>query len=282
MIGIFDSGVGGLSVWKELITILPTERYYYISDAAYCPYGPKEKSFVEQRCIELSNFLIKQGAEIIVVACNTATAAAIQTLREKFSIPFVGMEPAVKPAAFNSKSGVIGVLATEGTFKGNLYINTSNEYAKKRDVKVIETVGEGLVEIVENDLLESSEAENLIKKYVLPMIEQGADNIVLGCTHYPFLSDIINKVSNNRLKIYNPAPAIARRTKELLGLNREFINPNLSKDYNIISTTGSSTTNLKKIANSILNKLKSTNLLSSGELTPFVTQKFLLLDKQLK
>ena len=136
MIGVFDSGSGGLSVWGELILLKPEERYLYISDAAFCPYGPKDPSEIIARSISNSNFLIKNGADIIVIACNTATAAAVETLRKKFKIPFVGMEPAVKPAAINTKTGVIGVLATKGTFKGNLYLNTSQRYA--HDIKVIE------------------------------------------------------------------------------------------------------------------------------------------------
>ena len=138
---------------------MPSEDYFYISDAAYCPYGPKSKEMILKRATAISQFLIERGAEIIVVACNTATAAAISDLRQLFDIPFVGMEPAVKPAAALTKTGVIGVLATQGTFKGQLYLTTSEKYARRKQVKIIERVGEGLVELVESGNTDSPEAE---------------------------------------------------------------------------------------------------------------------------
>lgn len=271
MIGIFDSGAGGLSVWKELITILPSEDYYYISDAEYCPYGPKCKEIVEKRAETISSYLINKGAEIIVVACNTATAAAISHLRQTFDTPFVGMEPAVKPAAQQTQSGVIGVLATQGTFKGELYHSTSEKYAKNKQVKIIEKVGEGLVELVEQGKTQTPEAEALVRKFIEPMIEEGADCVVLGCTHYPFLTPVIEKVAANRLIIINPAPAVAKRAKEVLAEVRRKSGPpkaksDLFKEGNIIATTGEGVELLKKMSTEIIAEIEKRGVLSKKEL----------------
>lgn len=271
MIGIFDSGAGGLSVWKELITVLPSEDYYYISDAEYCPYGPKCKEIVEKRAETISSYLINKGAEIIVVACNTATAAAISHLRQTFDTPFVGMEPAVKPAAQQTQSGVIGVLATQGTFKGELYHSTSEKYAKNKQVKIIEKVGEGLVELVEQGKTQTPEAEALVRKFIEPMIEEGADCVVLGCTHYPFLTPVIEKVAANRLKIINPAPAVAKRAKEVLAeVRRKSGAPkaksDLFKEGNIIATTGEGVELLKKMSTEIIAEIERRGVLSKKEL----------------
>ena len=214
MIGVYDSGVGGLSVWKELRALMPAELFCYVSDGAYCPYGPKDPSFVVERAMAVSRFLLSRGAEIIVVACNTATAAAITTLRASFQLPFVGMEPALKPAALRSQSGVVGVLATAGTFKGRLYLNTLARFSGR--VKVIEQVGTGLVELVERGELQGPGAESLVGRYVRPMLDVGADHIVLGCTHYPFLTETIAKILDGRAAIVNPAPAVARQAQRVL------------------------------------------------------------------
>ena len=219
MIGVYDSGVGGLSVWKELRAAMPAEDFCYVSDGAYCPYGPKDPAFVVDRAMAVSRFLISQGAEVVVVACNTATAAAISTLRSSFAIPFVGMEPALKPAALRSQSGVVGVLATAGTFKGRLYLNTLARFSGR--VKVIEQVGTGLVELVERGEVAGPEAESLVGRYVRPMLEAGADHIVLGCTHYPFLTGTIARIVDGRAAIVNPAPAVARQAQRVLADLRE-------------------------------------------------------------
>jgi len=268
MIGIFDSGAGGLSVWKELIKLLPSEHYFYISDSAYCPYGPKSKDLIVKRATAISRFLIERGAEIIVVACNTATAGAITELRQQFDIPFVGMEPAVKPAAIETRTGVIGVLATQGTFNGRLYIHTSEKFARENDIKIIERVGDGLVELVERGETETPEAEVLVKKYLDPMIEAGADYVVLGCTHYPFLINTINKVSDNKIKVINPAPAVAKQTKILLhrerksNKNKESCRRDSDEEKNTVSTTGSNIDILKGMALKIVS-----DELAAGEIT---------------
>ena len=221
MIGVFDSGVGGLSVWKELYREFPDEKYLYVSDAGYCPYGPKSKEEIISRARTITEFLIGEGAEVIVVACNTATAAAIEYLRGNYVIPFVGMEPAVKPAAINTRTGAIGVLATKGTFKGELYLRTLHKFAS--NAKVLEQVGEGLVELVENGQTGTPQARDLVGSYILPMLEQNVDHIVLGCTHYPFLEQIIKEFTGDSVEIVNPAPAIARRVGVVLEQRRKVL-----------------------------------------------------------
>lgn len=214
MIGVFDSGVGGLSVWRELYREFPGERYLYVSDSGYCPYGPKSREEVIGRAVAITEYLISNGAEIIVVACNTATAAAINYLRGHYTVPFVGMEPAVKPAAINTRTGAIGVLATKGTFKGELYLRTLHRFAT--NARVIEQVGEGLVELVEGGNTDTPQAREIVGKYVRPMVESGVDHIVLGCTHYPFLEKVIREFAGDGVEIVNPAPAIARRVSQVL------------------------------------------------------------------
>lgn len=217
-IGIFDSGVGGLSVYRELKKILPDASYVYYSDNANCPYGDKSAGFVLERARQITTFLISKGVDIIVVACNTATSAAIGTLRAEFDIPFVGMEPAVKPAALGTRSGVIGVLATAGTLKGSKYLLMKSRFDEQ--VRIIEHVGEGFVELVENGEFIGPHAEAVCRKALEPLLEQGADRIVLGCTHYPFLLPALKAAASIRpgaeIEFINPAPAVANRTRELL------------------------------------------------------------------
>ena len=231
-IGVFDSGVGGLSVWRELVKFLPDEDIIYVADSANCPYGNKSQKEV----IELSNrialFLLEKGCKLIVVACNTATAAAIDYLRKHYSIPFVGMEPAVKPAALSSKTRAVGILATAGTFKGHLFNETKERFAS--DVKVIEQVGEGLVDAVENGTADSPETKRLLQSYIQPMLDANVDHIVLGCTHYPFLIPQIKEIAKDRIVIIDPAPAVAKHVKHLLeenglgGKTKDFISPTYS------------------------------------------------------
>ncbi|MDR0660523.1 MAG: glutamate racemase [Prevotellaceae bacterium] len=217
-IGIFDSGVGGLSVWRELVKLLPNEAILYVADSANCPYGNKNQDEIIILSDRIVSFLIEQGCKLIVLACNTATAGAIDYLRGKYEVPFVGMEPAVKPAALNSKTGVVGILATAGTFKGRLFNETKERFAS--DVKVIEQVGEGLVDAVEHGMVDSSETTQLLKSYLQPMLDANVDHLALGCTHYPFLIPQIEKITQNRIIIMDPAPAVAKHTKHLLEENK--------------------------------------------------------------
>ena len=214
-IGIFDSGCGGLSVYRELVKVLPNERYLYFSDNAHCPYGEKTASYIQDRARAITDILLGMGADIIVVACNTATAAAIATLRAEYpQVPFIGMEPAVKPAALGTKTGVIGVLATAGTLKGSKYLHTRGIYGD--DVEIVEHVGSGFVELVENGILDGPEAEATVRASVQPLLDEGADTIVLGCTHYPFLRPVIERVAGPGVKVIDPAPAVARQTVRVL------------------------------------------------------------------
>ena len=214
-IGIFDSGSGGLSVYRKIVQLLPSERYVYFADNAHCPYGEKSAEYIQDRARTITDILLGLGADIIVVACNTATAAAIATLRAEYpEISFVGMEPAVKPAALGTKTGVIGVLATAGTLKGSKYLKTKGLY--EDNVRIVEHVGEGFVELVENGILDGPEAYATVKASLQPLLDAGADCIVLGCTHYPFLENVIRDIAGTGIEIIDPASAVARQTVRML------------------------------------------------------------------
>lgn len=216
-VGLFDSGIGGLSVWRAFTRLLPHESTVYYADTAYCPYGPKTQEEIIARAVHISDFLLAKQAKLIVAACNTATAAAIDYLRKQYNILFVGMEPAVKPAALLSKSGVVGVLATQGTFKGRLYHETAERFAA--NTTIIEQSGDGLVELIEAGKINTPEMDALLQQYINPMLEAGADHIVLGCTHYPFLIPAIRKIIGNKAELLNSAPAVAQQAKHLLTQN---------------------------------------------------------------
>ncbi len=217
-VGFFDSGVGGLSVWREVVKLLPREHTVYYADSAYCPYGAKQPAEIIERSKYIMDFLVgQQQCKLIVVACNTATAAAIDYLRERYPVLFVGMEPAVKPAALRSATGVVGVLATQGTFKGRLYHETLERFAG--NTQIIEQPGDGLVELVEKGNTDTEEAHALLLQYIRPMLDANIDHLVLGCTHYPFLIPAIEKITGGRVVILDPALAVAQRTKSLLEQN---------------------------------------------------------------
>lgn len=234
-IGVFDSGEGGLSVLKEITRLLPEAEYVYYSDNAHCPYGEKSPEYIQDRARAITELLLKEGADVIVVACNTATAAAISVLRSEYSdassqevrdkvweltggrhdhICFIGMEPAVKPAALGTKTGVVGVLATAGTLKGSKYLKTKESVDDQ--VNVFEHVGRGFVELVEEGRLSGSEAEDVVKASLGPLLSAGADIIVLGCTHYPFLLPVLQKVAGPDIRFIDPAPAVARQLVHVL------------------------------------------------------------------
>lgn len=236
-IGIFDSGCGGLSVYRELVKVLPKEQYHYFSDNAHCPYGEKSALYIQRRGRYITEFLLDKGADIIVVACNTATAAAIATLRAEYpDVPFVGMEPAVKPAALGTRSGVIGVLATAGTLKGSKYLKTRGLY--EDNVTIAEHVGQGFVELVEAGKLDGPEVEATVQASLRPLLDAGADTIVLGCTHYPFLLETLRKVAKEYLqagastpenvrsiRFIDPAPAVARQLLHVMDREGIFHGP---------------------------------------------------------
>lgn len=213
-IGIFDSGAGGLSVFREIFRILPGENYIYWSDNAFCPYGDKPREFIVDRARTITDFMLENGADIIVVACNTATAAAINVLRAEYPVKFIGMEPAVKPAAAITRTGVVGVLATAGTLAGQKYHLALSRLAP--GVKVVEHVGRGFVELVESGVTSGPQAEAVVSASLQPLLDAGADVIVLGCTHYPFLSDVIKKIAGQGVTVIDPAPAVARHLAEVM------------------------------------------------------------------
>ena len=219
MIGIFDSGIGGLSVFREIRKVLPEQSYVYYSDNAHCPYGEKSREYIIDRARAITRFLLGKGCEIIVVACNTASAAAISALREEFPVKFIGMEPAIKPAAASTRTGVVGVLATAGTLKADKYLNTREKYSE--GVQIAEHVGKGFVELVESGQLKGETAENIIRESLKPLLDMGADRIVLGCTHYPFLSETILAVAaqicpDREIQIIDPAPAVAKQLMKVM------------------------------------------------------------------
>ena len=215
-IGVYDSGLGGLTVWRELRRQLPSESLVYLGDGKNCPYGSRPKEEIVRLADEAVACLVKQGCKLVVVACNTATAAAIRFLRDKYpDLPLVGMEPAVKPACLNTKSRVVGVLATERSLDGELFRRTAARYG--RGVEVIAAPGTGFVELVESDRETTPEAEACVRRALAGMLDRGADQIVMGCTHYPFLLPVIERVAAGRgVTVIDPSPAVARRTAQLL------------------------------------------------------------------
>ena len=213
ILGIFDSGLGGLSVWSEIVRLVPNQSTIYYADTANCPYGGKSSDEIYELTSKGVDWLLKNKANVIVIACNTATSAAISRLREKYtSIPIIGIEPAIKPAAQMSSTGIVGVLATKYTLQSDKYNLTKKTYAD--NTKVIEIAGEGLVELVEEGITEGEIVESLLLKYVKPMTLKGVDTIVLGCTHYPFLIDSIKKIAGKDVTVINPAPSVAKRVFE--------------------------------------------------------------------
>ncbi|MDO8206810.1 MAG: glutamate racemase [Gallionella sp.] len=213
-IGVFDSGVGGLSVLHHIRQMLPDERLIYVADSAHVPYGDKSADYIERRSIALTNFLISQGADAIVIACNTATAAAAALLRREFSIPILGMEPAVKPAVAATNSGVVGVLATIGTLESARFAALLERYAG--NVEIVTQGCPGLVEQVELGDLYSSRTRELIERYTAPLLARGADTIILGCTHYPFLAAMIREVVGEGITLVDTGEAVARHLQRRL------------------------------------------------------------------
>lgn len=208
-VGVIDSGVGGLTVLAPMLQSLPAAEFIYYADSAWCPYGPRGIEEVRGRVFSIVQGLIDARCAMVVVACNTATAAAIGALRAYFPIPFVGMEPAIKPAALKSVTRTIGVLATRGTFAGDRFQQQMALYGQ--DVEIVRVEGEGLVELVEAGLSETPAAERRVRELVAPMVACNIDYLVLGCTHYPFLYASFMKVLPPTVSVVNPAVAVARQ-----------------------------------------------------------------------
>ena len=219
-IGLFDSGIGGTSIWKEIHELLPNEDTIYLADSKNAPYGQKSNEEIIHLSIKNTEFLLNQNCKIIVVACNTATTNAIKVLRANYDIPFIGIEPAIKPAALHSKTQKIGILATKGTLNSELFHLTVEKY---HNIKIVEQIGFGLVTLIENGEINSIEMNKLLLNYLNPMIEANIDYLVLGCSHYPYLIPQIKKILPNSIQIIDSGEAVARQAKIILfekdGLN---------------------------------------------------------------
>jgi glutamate racemase len=222
-IGVFDSGVGGLSVWREIVRALPHEDTIYFADQFHVPYGPRGETEIRGFCDGITRHLLERGCKTIVVACNTASAAALKHLRDTLPhVPTIGMEPAVKPAAAMTKSAVVGIMATPATFQGRLFKATAGRHAS--DIRLVNQVCDGLAEHVEGGQLDGPETEAILRRFLAPILEAGADTIVLACTHYPFLIETIRRMAGPDVSVIDPAPAVARHLGTVLdhhGLRRE-------------------------------------------------------------
>ena len=252
-IGIFDSGIGGTSIFKEIHALLPHENCIYLADSKNAPYGNKSEENILQLSIKNTEYLLKKDCKIIVVACNTATTNAISYLRANYNVPFIGIEPAIKPAALNTKSKAVGILATKGTLSSQLFYKTTDLYAN--GIKMIEQVGEGIVPLIETGQLESKEMKSLLETYLKPMIEQEIDYLVLGCTHYPYLIPMLSNMLPEHVKIIDSGLAVAKQTQAILS-NLNLLNSSSDKPTINLYTNGDIA-----ILNSILNNQFSVSYL---------------------
>jgi glutamate racemase len=226
-IGIFDSGVGGLSVWRQVVQQLPAESLLYLADQAHVPYGGRSAADIQAYGLAVADYLVQQGCKALVVACNTASAVTLRPLRRRFpELAILGLEPAVKPAVALTRTGVVGVMATPATFQGDLYKATVGRHAGR--VQVVEQVCIGLADLVEQGQLEGPECDATLRRFLEPMLAAGADTIVLGCTHYPFVIEAIRRLVGPSLAVLDPAPAVARHLRRVLrhrGLLRDPAGP---------------------------------------------------------
>ena len=213
-IGIFDSGVGGTSIWKEIHALMPYENTIYLADSKNAPYGPKGKDTIIDLSKKNTEYLLSKNCKLIVVACNTATTNAIDYLRATYNVPFIGIEPSIKPAALQTKTDAIGILATKGTLTSELFSKTTNLFAS--NIKVVEQIGDGIVELIESGNLYSEEMKSLLKVYLEPVIKADIDYLVLGCTHYPYLIPLLLEILPKHVKIIDSGEAVARQTKAVL------------------------------------------------------------------
>ena len=224
-IGIFDSGVGGLSVLREVQRQLPSEDLIYLADQTHVPYGERSREEVLGYAEGIVRYLIGRASKLIIIACNTASAVALKELRAAYpDMPFVGMEPAVKPAAADTQSGVVGVLATPATFQGDLYASTVERFA--RGVKILQDTCPGLVKQIEEGKVDNPQTREILEKALKPMLQEGVDEIVMGCTHYPFVIPLIEEIIGDQARVIDPAPAVARQAGRIL------------EDYDLLAPEG--------------------------------------------
>lgn len=234
-IGIFDSGVGGTSIWKEVNALLPNENTIYLADSINAPYGPKGEERIKELCIKNTELLLDKSCKLIVVACNTATTNAIDYLRTNYNIPFIGIEPAIKPAALQTKTNAIGILATKGTLSSKLFHKTTNLFGN--GINIIEQEGEGIVQLIETGKLHSDEMKGLLNIYLKPMIVANIDHLVLGCTHYPYLMPLLLEILPKHVKIIDSGEAVARQTKVILE-KHQLLNTSKTKSKHQFYTNG--------------------------------------------
>ncbi len=236
-IGIFDSGIGGTSIWKEIHKLLPHENTIYLADSKNAPYGQKSKEEIIALSCKNTEELLKQGCKLIVVACNTATTNAIKELREKYDVPFIGIEPAIKPAAHRTETQTIGILATKGTLNSELFNKAVATYS---NIKIVEQIGYNLVQLIEEGKIESEEMTELLQKYLKPMVEANIDYLVLGCTHYPYLIPQIKKIIPKHIKIIDSGEAVAKQTQKILQKN-DLLNHSEDKNTQTFYTNSDAT-----------------------------------------
>lgn len=234
-IGIFDSGVGGTSIWKAINELLPNESSIYLADSINAPYGPKGKEAITNLCIKNTELLLGNGCKLIVVACNTATTNAIDYLRNNYNVPFIGIEPAIKPAALQTKTKAVGILATQGTLSSELFSKTSGKFAN--NINVVEQVGEGIVNLIESGKLYSEEMTALLITYLQPMLNANIDYLVLGCSHYPYLIPQLIELLPEHVTIIDSGEAVARQTKAVLKQN-DLLNFKNSESEHLFFTNG--------------------------------------------
>nr|WP_321237601.1 glutamate racemase [uncultured Psychroserpens sp.] len=246
-IGIFDSGIGGTSIFKEIHALLPQEHTIYLADSKNAPYGSKSKDEIIALSIKNTELLLDKNCKLIVVACNTATTNAIQVLRDTYDVPFIGIEPAIKPAALNTQTKTIGILATKGTLSSELFHKTTDLYSN--GIKVIEQVGEGIVPLIEDGKVESNEMKALLETYMQPMLEANIDYLVLGCTHYPYLIPLLLEILPKHVKIIDSGLAVAKQTKAILEFHN-LLNLSTKTPQNIFFSNGDVT-----ILNAILDDI---------------------------
>lgn len=216
VIGFFDSGVGGTSIWREVNRILPGESTLYIADSKNAPYGNKTKEEIVHLCEKNTEFLLNKNSKIIVVACNTATTNAITHLRAKYKVPFIGIEPAIKPAALRSQTKSIGILATRGTLSSTLFHTTLQRYVKENGISIVEQVGDGIVELIEDGKMNTPQMKQLLIPYIQNLTRQKIDYLVLGCTHYPYLKPLITTLLTEDITLIDSGMAVAQRVQSVL------------------------------------------------------------------
>lgn len=231
-IGLFDSGIGGTTIWQEIHKLMPTEDTIFLADQKNAPYGTQTKEAILALSHKNVQYLVDQGCKLVVVACNTATTNAIQELRSSFAIPIIGIEPAIKPASLLTKTSTIGVLATKGTITSDLFTSKLKLYP---NVKIIEQIGYNLVTLIESGQLNSQEMKDLLQLYLLPMVEQGMDTLVLGCTHYPYLTPIIKTLIPEHILIIDSGEAVAKHTQKILG-EHHLLTPHTNKGNTVFYT----------------------------------------------